>query len=229
MVVQLLFFCPITFVRCRKMRKFAHSFNLQTVNRMQKAGKMVIYLLGCTLMLSCSVLKGNKTVAVENESAVAVSPDTVAQVAQVVESQPTQASAPTKKPVVVGYNDEVQGSLDGGTYVRRVLYRESEVTPKPQFRGGDAAYKKYLAQNVKYPQEAMKKKIQGSVRVGFTVNPDGSIVNAKVERKVNPLLDNEALRVVKSMPKWIPGKLNGEPVPVKMYVPVNFRMRTVKK
>ena len=224
-----LFFCPITFVRCRKMRKFARSFNHQTVNRMQKVGKMVIYLLGCTLMLSCSVLKGNKTVAVENESAVAISPDTVAQVAQVVESQPTQASAPTKKPVVVGYNDEVQGSLDGGTYVRRVLYRESEVNPKPQFRGGDAAYKKYLAQNVKYPQEAMKKKIQGSVRVGFTVNPDGSIVNAKVERKVNPLLDNEALRVVKSMPKWIPGKLNGEPVPVKMYVPVNFRMRTVKK
>ena len=186
-------------------------------------------LLGCTFMLSCSVLKSNKSAVAEAEDAATVLSDTVIQSTQVAESQPVQADASVKKQVVVGYNDEVQGSLEGGTYVRRVLYRESEVNPKPQFRGGDAAYKRFLAQNVKYPAEAMKKRIQGSVRIGFTVNPDGSIVNAKVERKVNPLLDNEALRVVKAMPKWTPGKLNGEPVPVKMYVPVNFRLKTVKK
>lgn len=191
--------------------------------------QIVVVLLSATLMLSCSVLKGNKSAEVVGADTTAVASDTVVQIAQTVETQPTQVEASAKKPVVVGYNDEVQGNLNGGTYVRRVLYRESEVNPKPQFKGGDAAYKKYLAQNVKYPQEALKKRIQGSVRIGFTVNPDGSIVNAKVERKVNPLLDNEALRVVKSMPKWIPGKLNGEPVPVKMYVPVNFRLQTVKK
>ena len=191
--------------------------------------QIVVVLLSAALMSGCSVLKGNKSAEVVGADTTAVASDTVVQVAQTVETQPTQVEASAKKPVVVGYNDEVQGNLNGGTYVRRVLYRESEVNPKPQFKGGDAAYKKYLAQNVKYPQEALKKRIQGSVRIGFTVNPDGSIVNAKVERKVNPLLDNEALRVVKSMPKWNPGKLNGEPVPVKMYVPVNFRLKTVKK
>ena len=191
--------------------------------------QIVVVLLSAALMSGCSVLKGNKSAEVVGADTTAVASDTVVQVAQTAETQPTQVEASAKKPVVVGYNDEVQGNLNGGTYVRRVLYRESEVNPKPQFKGGDAAYKKYLAQHVKYPAEAMKKKIQGSVRIGFTVNPDGSIVNTKVERKVNPLLDNEALRVVKSMPKWIPGKLNGEPVPVKMYVPVNFRLQTVKK
>lgn len=191
--------------------------------------QIVVVLLSAALMSGCSVLKGNKSAEVVGADTTAVASDTVVQIAQTVETQPTQVEASAKKPVVVGYNDEVQGNLNGGTYVRRVLYRESEVNPKPQFKGGDAAYKKYLAQNVKYPQEALKKRIQGSVRIGFTVNPDGSIVNAKVERKVNPLLDNEALRVVKSMPKWNPGKLNGEPVPVKMYVPVNFRLQTVKK
>ena len=191
--------------------------------------QMVIVLLSGILMVSCSVLKGNKSADVSTDTIVAVVSDTMRQVAQTVDTQPMQGEVPVKNSVVVGYNDEVQGNLNGGTYVRRVLYRESEVNPKPQFKGGDAAYKKYLAQNVKYPQEAMKKRIQGSVRIGFTVNPDGSIVNAKVERKVNPLLDNEALRVVKAMPKWTPGKLNGEPVPVKMYIPVGFRLQTVKK
>ena len=190
--------------------------------------QIVVVLLSGTFMLSCSVLKGDKSAEIGADTT-AIASDTVVQVAQTVETQPTQVEASAKKPVVVGYNDEVQGNLNGGTYVRRVLYRESEVNPKPQFRGGDAALKKYLAQNVKYPQEALKKRIQGSVRIGFTVNPDGSIVNAKVERKVNPLLDNEALRVVKAMPKWTPGKLNGEPVPVKMYIPVGFRLHTVKK
>lgn len=194
----------------------------------QKCTKVIV-VLSSTFMLSCSVmLKGTKTVEVENDAAAEAVGDTV-KVEQTVENQVAKAVASTQKPVVVGYNDEVQGSLSGGTYVRRVLYRESEVNPKPQFRGGDAAYKKYLAQHVKYPQAALKKRIQGSVRIGFTVNPDGSIVNAKVERKASPLLDAEALRVVKSMPKWIPGKLNGEPVPVKMTVPVNFRLRTIKK
>lgn len=117
----------------------------------------------------------------------------------------------------------------GGTIVRKILYLPEETDTKPQFPGGDAAYKKFLSRSVKYPQEALKKKLQGSVKIGFTVNPDGSIVNAKVERKVNTLLDNEALRVVKSMPKWIPGLCQGKPVPVKMTVPINFRLSVKKK
>lgn len=197
------------------------------MNMKRVIGAVAPLLIG-GLVCGCSVLKGSKTVDADSASALAEK-DTV-QTVQVEEPRPAEAESPVgKQTTVVGYNDEVQGSLDGGTYVRRVLYRESEVNPKPQFRGGNAAYKKFLAQHVKYPAEAMKKRIQGSVRIGFTVNPDGSIANAKVERKVHTLLDNEALRVVKSMPKWTPGRLNGEPVPVKMYVPVNFRLKTVKK
>ena len=113
--------------------------------------------------------------------------------------------------------------VPGGTVVRRVLYRESEVNPKPQFPGGEKAYKAYLQQNVKYPAEAMKRKLQGAVRVGFTVKADGTISNVKLERKVHTLLDKEALRVVKAMPKWRPGYFEGKPVPVKMSLPVQFR------
>lgn len=196
---------------------------------MSKYVCMVAAVFACSLLFGCSVIKGTKSsnaesVTVADSLNVDSNKSTEVVDAQVVKSEST--SVGTK---VVGYNDEVQGDLNGGTYVRRVLYRESEVNPKPQFRGGDAAYKKYLSQTVKYPQEAMKKKIQGSVRIGFTVNPDGSIVNVKVERNVDPLLDAEALRVVKSMPKWNPGKLNGEPVPVKMTVPINFRFQVSKK
>ena len=150
----------------------------------------------------------------------------------VIEVAPTNSSSEYTPggDKVVGYNDEIVGSLgSSSTIVRKILYLPEETETQPQFPGGDAAYKKFLARNVKYPQEALKKKLQGSVKVGFTVNPDGSIVNAKVERKVNALLDNEALRVVKSMPRWSPGLCQGKPVPVKMSVPINFRLAVKKK
>ena len=196
---------------------------------MKKCIWMVAAVVVCSLLLGCATTnRGTSNAGEAIAIADTLQKDTM-QVAETIDVQSVKAEPTPMKTQVVGYNDEVQGDLNGGTYVRRVLYRESEVNPKPQFIGGDAAYKKYLSQSVKYPQEALKKKIQGSVRVGFTVNPDGSIVNAKVERNVNPLLDAEALRVVKSMPKWNPGKLDGQPVPVKMTVPINFRLQVSKK
>lgn len=135
-----------------------------------------------------------------------------------------------KGPIIVDNDGPLLNYVPGGgSVVRRVLYRESEVNPKPQFPGGDKAYKAFLQRNVKYPAEAMRKKIQGAVRVGFTVKADGTVADVKVERKVSPLLDKEALRVVKSMPKWIPGQFEGKPVPVKMTVPVQFRLVTKKR
>ena len=196
---------------------------------MKKCIWMVAAVVVCSLLLGCATTnRGTSNAGEAIAIADTLQKDTM-QVAETIDVQSVKAEPTPVKTQVVGYNDEVQGDLNGGTYVRRVLYRESEVNPKPQFIGGDDAYKKYLSQSVKYPQEALKKKIQGSVRVGFTVNPDGSIVNAKVERNVNPLLDAEALRVVKSMPKWNPGKLDGQPVPVKMTVPINFRLQVSKK
>lgn len=95
----------------------------------------------------------------------------------------------------------------------------------PQFPDGQSKMLQYLAKNIKYPAEAIEKKEQGMVPVTFIVEKDGSLTNFKVARSVSPSLDAEALRVVKSMPKWIPGKNNGEIVRVKYTVPVTFRMK----
>ena len=99
------------------------------------------------------------------------------------------------------------------------------VEQMPSFPGGDSALLKYLFQNVKYPVSALKAQKQGRVMVCFTVEKDGAISNVKVARSVTPSLDAEAVRVIKSMPKWSPGKQGGEFVRVKYIVPVTFRLK----
>ena len=99
-----------------------------------------------------------------------------------------------------------------------------ELDRKPEFPGGYDVCIKYLAVNVKYPKEAAKRKIQGRVIVDFVVNRDGSITDANVVKSVHYLLDEEALRVVKTMPKWNPGILDGKPVRVKYSLPINFKI-----
>lgn len=102
------------------------------------------------------------------------------------------------------------------------IYDNVEVLP--EYPGGSAAMMRYLAQNVKYPQAAQENGRQGKVVVQFVVDTDGSIINAHVLTSVDPDLDKEALRVIKSMPRWTPGKQKGKPVRVKYTVPVNFRL-----
>lgn len=94
----------------------------------------------------------------------------------------------------------------------------------PIFPGGDAALMKYLSENVKYPALAIKAQEQGRVVVSFTVEKDGAISDAKVARSVTPSLDAEAVRVVKAMPKWTPGKQDGQLVRVRYNVPVSFKL-----
>lgn len=92
----------------------------------------------------------------------------------------------------------------------------------PEFPGGPLALRSYIANNVRYPREAMLQKIQGKVFVNFNVDKDGTISNAAVMRGVHFLLDAEAIRVVKNMPNWIPGKKDGKPARVSYAVPINF-------
>ena len=99
------------------------------------------------------------------------------------------------------------------------------VEEMPQFPGGQAALLEYLAKNIKYPVVAEENGIQGRVIVTFVVERDGSITDVKVVKSVDPSLDKEAARVVKSMPKWQPGKQNGSAVRVKYTVPVQFRLQ----
>ena len=99
------------------------------------------------------------------------------------------------------------------------------VDEMPSFTGGQGALMQFLANNVKYPTVAFENGVQGRVLVGFIVERDGSLSNVKVERSVDPALDKEAVRVVKAMPKWQPGKKNGSAVRVKFTVPITFRMQ----
>ena len=99
------------------------------------------------------------------------------------------------------------------------------VEQMPQFPGGMGAMMRYLAQNVRYPQEAQKAGVQGRVVVTFIVEKDGTISNAKVVRKISEELDAEALRVVNTMPKWQPGMQNGKAVAVKYTIPITFSLQ----
>lgn len=95
----------------------------------------------------------------------------------------------------------------------------------PYFPGGQELLLKYLAVNIKYPASAVKAKKQGRVIVTFIVQKDGSVTHAKIAKSIDPELDAEALRVVRAMPKWIPGTQFGKPVNVKYTLPVKFSLQ----
>ena len=97
------------------------------------------------------------------------------------------------------------------------------VEEMPSFPGGMAALMKYIKDNLRYPEICREGAAMGRVHVVFIVNEDGSLSDIKVIRSISPELDKEAIRVVKSMPKWNPAKQNGKAVKMKYVVPVNFR------
>ena len=99
------------------------------------------------------------------------------------------------------------------------------VEEMPSFPGGNEALMSYLNGNTKYPVVAQENGVQGKVIISFVVERDGSISDVRVARSVDPSLDREAQRVVKSMPRWTPGKQNGQTVRVKYTVPVVFRLQ----
>lgn len=99
------------------------------------------------------------------------------------------------------------------------------VEQQPMFPGGQTALMKYLSEHTKYPVVAQENGVQGRVTVQFVVEKDGSISDVHVLRGVDPSLDKEAVRVVKSMPRWTPGKQNGVNVRVNYRVPVLFRLQ----
>ena len=99
------------------------------------------------------------------------------------------------------------------------------VEQMPQYKGGDQALMDYLNKSIKYPVIAEENGIQGRVVCTFVVERDGSITDVKVVRSVDPSLDKEAVRVLKAMPKWIPGKQNGSAVRVKFTLPVTFKLQ----
>lgn len=98
------------------------------------------------------------------------------------------------------------------------------VEEQPQFPGGNVAMMKFLADNIIYPVEAQEKGLEGRVIANFVVEKDGSITDLKIVRGIDPLLDNEALRIIKMMPDWEPGKQKGEKVRVRFTLPTVFKL-----
>ena len=94
----------------------------------------------------------------------------------------------------------------------------------PEYPGGEDAFRKDIIEAIKYPDEAKKKNIKGKVFVSFVVNKEGKVENAKIERGVDPLLDKEALRVIKQLKTWKPGEQKGIKVKVKFTVPIDFSL-----
>ena len=129
-------------------------------------------------------------------------------------------------------NDEAEGEvLKAKEVVVDEKPKEEEtkvfdvVEQMPSFPGGPSALMQFLSSNIKYPVVAEENGVQGRVVCTFVVEKDGSITDVRVIKSVDPSLDKEAMRVVKSMPKWIPGKQNGSAVRVKYTVPVTFRLQ----
>ena len=99
------------------------------------------------------------------------------------------------------------------------------VEEMPTFPGGQQKLLEYISENLKYPKELAEICVEGRIICSFIVERDGSLSNIKVERKVDPFLDREALRLVKSMPRWKPGKQQGVPVRVRYLLPIKFRLQ----
>lgn len=112
--------------------------------------------------------------------------------------------------------------LDVATSKEDTVYQIAE--EMPEFPGGVEALMDYVGRNVKYPEEAKDKEIQGRVFVSFVIEKDGSVNEVKVLRGIGGGCDEEAVRVIKAMPKWTPGKQKGKPVRVNYQIPINFKL-----
>lgn len=143
-----------------------------------------------------------------------------------------------KSKVSISVFDVLNGSEDGEVLKAKQMLVTEPVKPKeeetkiftvveqmPSFPGGEAALMQYLSKNIKYPPFAEENNIQGRVICTFVVERDGSVSDIRIARSVDPSLDKEAIRVVSGMPKWIPGRQNGQMVRVKYTLPVTFRLQ----
>lgn len=102
------------------------------------------------------------------------------------------------------------------------VFESFQIQEQPTFPGGDGEMMAFIYDNISYPQEAQENDIQGTVYIRFVVTASGAVGDAQVLRSVHDLLDKEALRVVKALPKWNPGKQNGNAVSVWFVIPIKF-------
>ncbi|CCG98795.1 TonB family protein [Fibrella aestuarina BUZ 2] len=154
-------------------------------------------------------------------------PPAVEELKEAVAAEKTQEGDPNAEEVIAA-PEESAGPSKAEVVVEAPAPKEEEiftvVEQNPEFVGGQAAMYAWLGKNIKYPAAAQRANISGKVFVSFTVNTDGSITDAQVLKGLGFGTDEEAIRVVKSMPKWKPGKQSGRAVRVKYNLPISFQL-----
>ena len=164
-----------------------------------------VLLLAIVIISSCAAKKKAKSVQIE------------------IAPPPPPPPPPPPSPLKSQSNDNVQvvreKSTDVSDEIPFVVVEEM-----PMFPGGDSTLLSYIVQNTKYPESAKNNKTQGRVIIRFCVNSTGSVDRVSVLKSVSPDIDAEAIRVISSLPAFIPGRQGGKPVPVWYMVPVNFAL-----
>jgi protein TonB len=162
-----------------------------------------------------------------------------------ITEQPPPPPPPIEQPVIQEIPDEVEieekievnfdVDVQEETVIKEVIIADAPVVEKadeifdvvensPEFPGGMEAWNEYLRKNLKYPTQARRMGIEGTVYVVFVVNTDGTVQDVELLRGIGGGCDEEALRVVKGAPKWTPGKQRGRPVRVRMRLPIRFKL-----
>ncbi|MCS4436433.1 energy transducer TonB [Aquiflexum gelatinilyticum] len=162
-----------------------------------------------------------------------------------ITEQPPPPPPPIEQPVIQEIPDEVEieekievnfdVDVQEETVIKEVIIADAPVVEKadeifdvvensPEFPGGMEAWNEYLRKNLKYPTQARRMGIEGTVYVVFVVNTDGTVQDVELLRGIGGGCDEEALRVVKGAPKWTPGKQRGCPVRVRMRLPIRFKL-----
>ena len=178
-------------------------------------GKLLIALPACILLffLMTATSFSNTELLTAPGSPVITATQPVAAPVPVIQDKPKQE----KQEKQVKYVSPVDG--------KEVF---TVVEKPPTFEGGQAGYSKFLVENIKYPEEALKKGVTGTVYISFIIEKDGTLTSAKVMRGIGSGCDEEALRVVKMMPKWNPGEQKGKPVAVQFNLPIKFKLDSNK-
>ncbi len=195
----------------------------------EKAG-ILKYLLIVPLSLALVFTSNAESIISAAKSELQSTPKTTAKAANVQKNAKVENSTQPNQQaelIVVGYGASeekhpAKATASSQSQNEKVVF--TVVEKMPQFPGGDQALFKYLSNSVKYPVEAQKTGVQGRVICQYVVNENGAITDVSVVRGVDPALDEEAIRVLKAMPNWIPGEQRGQKVSVKYTLPINFKL-----
>jgi TonB family protein len=207
----------------------ANNFNLLTKKRiimlLKKSGKKAAMRIGITLPVV--LLAAFMITILQTNSSLAQNPKQAKKVTTTTSSKATHQKVPVPQPppppppAKVKQQSEVKNKVVSGSKEKLVY---TVVEDMPQYPGGQEAMMNYMVNSIKYPAQAMGKKIVGTVYVSFIVEEDGSVSHVKVLRGIGGGCDEESVRVVKEMPRWIPGKQKGKPVRCQYNLPVKYAL-----